>query len=204
MIKYLVNLKSRLNQLKAGMSANSAKWTGQPVTEAMVDAAMTEIQDGNDAIEAAQATLHEANRGGRNLSNKDGKLANQVISLAIGIHSTDPEKLADYGIKERTHENVPPPGKAVIQSVVKDNDGIGLVISIQPLANADNFDISRAMTEALVTNPPAADQFVHIKTTQKLKYTDDDVLPGKRYHYMVQGHNHNGTGEASAVVSAIE
>jgi hypothetical protein len=204
MIKYVEKMKIRLNGLKTGIHNFLTRWTGQPVAETDIDTALTDLNTANVAAEAARAALHEALRGSRAVVNRLKLLADQAETLARGIHSTDPEKLIEYGIKEKKPPApVPAPGKAHIKSVEKDHDGVGLVITIEALPNAEVFDIRRAVTDAevLVADPK---MFMLIKHTQKLTYVDDEVIAGKRYHYMISGHNHNGDGEPSAVVSAIE
>ncbi|MFI5206266.1 MAG: hypothetical protein ACHQVK_04985 [Candidatus Paceibacterales bacterium] len=204
MVKFIGSLIDRLKDLKKGIHDNSGAWTGQPIAESDLDTAITSLEGKNDAITDAKAAVHEATTDAHTEVNTQEKLADQAESLARGIHAATPSKLAEYNIKERkTPENAPAPGKAVIASVVDDHDGIGFIITIQPLANAANFNIDRAMTDAnVLTATP--ESFTHLKTTQKLTYVDDDVMPGKRYHYRVQASNRAGSGEMSAVVSAVQ
>jgi hypothetical protein len=205
MTNYIQKLLERFTALKTGIHNFTTRWTGQPIAETDMDAAITQLNDSETAIQAARVALHEALAGGRGIVNLLSKTADQTENLARGIHSADPDKLLEYGIKERKEkEKIPPPGKAHIVSVEKDNDGVGLVVTIEMLPNADHFDIARAITEAEVLSAPDPKEFRHIKTTQKLRYVDDEVIAGKRYYYRVSGHNHNGDGEPSAVVSAIE
>jgi hypothetical protein len=205
MIKYIEKLSNKITGLKKGIHANASHWSGQPITESDINAAVGELETADREVARARAALKEALTAARKKVKLHGKTAKQAESLARGIHASDSEKLIEYNIKERKRkQKEPAPGKADIESVVKNHDGTGLLISIKHLEHADHFQVLRAVTEAGVLAPPPADKFIFIKTIQKLTYIDTQIQPGMRYHYMVSGHNHNGDGEPSAVVSAIE
>jgi len=202
MQKNLQKIFDRLIALKNGMVINALKWVGQPVDTADVDVATAAITAKDGEIETSKDALSTKRAEGRTVVETQTDLADQIENLALGIHQSDKEKLVQYNIKERkTPEPKDPPGQAVIASVKTDSDGVGFVIAIQPLVDAEDFDIERAETDAAVM---VATEFKHIKTTKKLTYVDDDVVSGRRYHYRVIPFNRRGSGPASAVISAIQ
>jgi hypothetical protein len=205
MIKYIQKLTNKLSGIKTGIHRNTTRWAGQPIAEPDINTALDELETADNAVAQARAALHEALKAARDKVKAHAKTVKQAESLARGIHSSDTEKLIEYNIKERKRkQKEPAPGKADIESVTRNHDGTGLLITIKHLPHADHYQVLRATTEANVLTPPAPDKFVFIKTIQKLTYNDTQIQPGMRYHYMVSGHNHNGDGELSGVVSAIE
>lgn len=202
MTNFIQKLIDRLNALKSGITGNAPKWVNQPVTVVIIDAAVQALTNKDTEIETAKDALSTTRAESRTLATTHEGLADQTENLARGIHQQTPEKLVEYDIKLRkTPVPKNPPGMAVIASLKDDSDGIGFVISTQPLADAETFDIERAVTEADVMT---ATVFAHIKTTQKLVYVDDDVITGKRHHYRVRASNRKGSGPWSASVSAIQ
>ncbi|HLG35601.1 MAG TPA: hypothetical protein VI757_12035 [Bacteroidia bacterium] len=202
MTNFIQKLITRLNALKSGITLNAAKWLNQPVTTVIITDAVQDLTDKDNEIETAKDALSTTRSQGRTLANTHEGLADQTENLALGIHQSTPEKLVEYNISQRkTPVPKNPPGMAVIASLKDDSDGIGFVITTQALADAETFDIERAVTEADVMT---ATDFSHIKTTQKLTYIDDDVITGKRHHYRVRASNRKGSGPVSASMSAIQ
>lgn len=204
MTKFIQDLADELNALKKGMAANSAKWTGLPVTEANLQTAIDALLQKDDAIDSADNALKQARLEGRNLVQQYAPLVTQVSNLATGLHQSEPQKLGNYGIETRkAATTVPVPEKAIIASITDDADGVGFVVTIQPLPNADTFDIERgvaASADATALNTP----FEHWGSSKKLSFVDDDVERGKRYFYRVRGFNRNGYGEWSEPVSRVQ
>ncbi len=201
-IAYLDNEIQILTDLSKGMGTNSAQWAGQPVTKADVDLMITQLGKRKTDIEDALEKVSLARNAARDDVKLKIKSSDQVTNLARGIHAMETEKLVNYNIKERAISSTTPvPGMAVVSSVKDDTDGIGFVITIQPLANATDFDIERSVTTADITVPG---EFKHLKSIKKLTYIDDDVIKGMRYHYRATGFNRNGSGKVSASISAVQ
>jgi fibronectin type 3 domain-containing protein len=204
MVKYMQEIKDELTDLKKGMVGNTAIWAGQPVTAAQVQAAIDAITAKSDEMDAAEVLLQQKRAEGRNLVEQYSPMVKQVTTLATGLHTTSPEKLGEYGIDlPKTATTIPVPAKAVIASLTDDVDGEGFIITIQPLANADTFEVEKGMTAAADITTLAT-PFTYFKTSKKLSFVDDDVLRGKRYFYRVRGLNRNGYGEWSEPVSRVQ
>lgn len=186
------------------MVANAAKWNGLPVTDVQLQTAIDALVQKDDAVNTAETTLKVLRAESRNLVDQYAPLAAQVENLATGLHQTEPQRLGDYGIATRKDATtVPVPAKAIITSIEDDVDGVGFVVTIQPLANADTFDVERgvaASADATALNTP----FAHWGSSKKLSFVDDDVERGKRYFYRVRGFNRNGYGEWSEPVSRVQ
>jgi len=123
--------------------------------------------------------------------------------LAIGFHSTSELKLSDYGIESRktaTAKEIPE--KAVITSIIDDNDGEGFILTVTYITDADYYEWQKLIGtngEDLV-NPP----YPFFKTSKKTTFVDDDVPRGKRCFYRVRGVNATGVGEWSERVSKVQ
>lgn len=203
--KYLQQEIDRLTNLKSGITNNAASWATQPVNDTDVQTAITALQQKANSINLIQIALGEAQQQAHNEVVTQSKVGDQVENLARGIHSNAPEKFLEYGITVRKEGTpAPAPGMAIIESVADDADGEGFVLFIQPLPNATDFEIYRgvAATPDTLSLDPSA--FSFLTNAKKLTYTDDNVLKGKRYFYMVRGFNRKGKGAWSAVVSRVQ
>lgn len=198
------DIKEELTALKKGMVGNAAIWAGQPVTAAQVQTAIDAIDAKNDEMDAAEVLLQQKRTEGRKLVEQYSPMAKLVSTLATGLHTTSPEKLGEYGIAlPKAATTVPVPAKAVIASLTDDVDGEGFIITIQPLANADTFEVEKGVTAAADVTTLAT-PFSFYKNSKKLSFVDDDVLRGKRYFYRVRAFNRNGYGEWSEPVSRVQ
>ncbi len=203
--KYLQNEIDILKNLRAGIVANQSKWDGMPVSIPQIDAALSVLQTSADEMDMADTALKKLQVKIHDTVAAQAQVGDQIESLAKGIHATETEKLLDYGIAGKKKSSpLAIPEKAAIGSISDDFDGEGFILSIQPLANATDFEIWRGASagpDALSLEPS---QFSYLSTTKKLSYTDDDVLKGKRYFYRLRGYNRNGKGEWSAMVSRVQ
>ena len=204
MLKYLQEATDELNALRTGISDNASLWAAMPITIAQIDAATTAIKNKSDQIDAAETALQQRRAEGRKLAEQYNPLISQATNLATGLHTADPEKLSSYGISQpKAATTVPPPGKAIILSVKDDSDGIGFIVTVQPLNNADTFEIEKAVA-ATADTAAAPGPFAYYKSSRKLSLVDDDVEQGRRYYYRVRAMNRNGYGEWSEPVGAIQ
>ena len=206
MTKYIQDLASTLSERKAGIKKNAALWANQPVTETMVNDKMKELTKLDEEITETENLLQQKQTAARELveQTEDGILA-QIDNLATGLHTANPEKLNEYGIKPRKPSQAKPlPAKAVIQNIEDDSDGEGFVITIVSQRGVvDFFEIQKAMA-ANADDKVLAPPYPFYKSTKKLKITDDEVLAGKRYFYRVRGVNATGKGEWSEPVSRVQ
>ncbi len=204
MLKYIQKVVDRLSGHKTGITNNLEKWEGQPDSPDTVQADIKELEDKDLEIENAKDKLQQLRGEAHELSKTKDKKADATEKRAIAIHADDPDKLNEYDIELRKEgETVPVPGKAHIESVEDDVDGEGFIIKIAQLADADTFEVQRGVADdpsVKTLEPP----YPFLKTTRKLKFTDDDVDSGKRYFYRTRGTNHSGEGEWSEPVSAVQ
>lgn len=205
MVKYIQKEIDRLKAIKAGMTANAAKWTGQPIDTTNIDTCITILQNRADDLEAAQIALGKLQQTIHEAVDTQALVADQAENFARGIHATEQEKLLDYGIAlPKDAAPQPIPGQAIISSIVDDADGEGFVLTIQALAHTTDFEIWRGISanpEVLILAP---ENFTYLTSSKKLTYTDDAVQKGKRYFYRIRGFNRTGKGEWSAVVSRVQ
>ena len=205
MVKYIQNAIDRLEALKQGMTTNAAKWTGQPIDTTDIDTAITILNTHATDLEAAQIALGKLQQLIHGVVDNQELVADQAENLARGIHTKETEKLLDYGIAlPKGSTPLPIPGQATIKSIEDDSDGEGFVITLQPLANTEDFEIWRGVSaspDVLVLDPL---EFTFLTASKKLTYTDDAVLKGKRYFYRTRGFNRTGKGPWSAVQSRVQ
>ena len=204
MNKVINDLKNEMNDLSNGMETNHLLWTGQVVTQIAVKACVADLQDKEDAVVTANNVLIQAKAYAKESVAKNRLIAGQVISLAEGIHALDTSKLTDYNLTiPHPKKPVAAPGKAVIESLKDEDDGIGFKIKFHSLADVQGFEIERSTPQSsdlLVLAPP----YLHLKNSLKLSYVDDDIIKGKRYFYRGRGYNHKGFGEWSDISSKVQ
>ncbi len=209
MIKYIKKAHTRLSELKAGISKNSAAWLGQPDSSASVQAEIDALTTLDDEIELLKDTLSQKLTQARTLTAQKNIIVKNIEKRAESIHSTEPLKLIDYKITPPGKRKPRPlPAKAVIKKITDDDDGTGFKIFIKGQGRTvetwevQRGEITTAGTTGTVTilQPP----YPFLRTTTKLVFTDNDVEPGVRYFYRVRGINNKGAGEWSEPVSAVQ
>ena len=205
MTKYIEEEINKLNALKNGMTLNPALWVGQPVTPAMIDAAVADLLGQDQRIETSKDQLQQFRTGGRQkVETYDTGIAAKVINLAVGLHNNDPQKLNEYDIHLRQPgQPLPIPPKAIIAFMRDDDDGIGFKIKVQPLADASAYEWEKGQApqpNQLVLAPP----YTFWRTSSKTQLVDDDVEKGIRYFYRVRAINATGAGEWSEPVSHVQ
>jgi hypothetical protein len=195
---------NELQDLKKGVHAHNTQWASLPVTEKIIDDAIADLQAKGKAIEDAEIALTQTRLAGRIAVETAHNLAEQTTTLAEGIHKNEQGKLAEYNISLNTGRKAKTiPTKAIIESIIDDYDGVGFIIKIQSLDQAEGFEIEKSKPQdsnLLVLAPP----YTHLKNVTKLAYTDDEVEKGKRYFYRVRGYNRRGYGEWSEPVSRVQ
>ena len=132
--KYISEALDDFEKRKAGMNLHALKWAGLPVTEANVDTIITAINGVKNGLNAAENALKQMKQDAHNtIDGYMGKL-DQIDNLAIGIHQEEPKKLEDYNIKVRKESQKKGiPGKAFIESINDDEDGIGFKLKFMVL-----------------------------------------------------------------------
>lgn len=205
MIKYIVELITRLTDLKSGITVNLAAWAGQAETPATVQAKIDQLQAKDDEIEGLKETVSVKLAEARTLKNQLEVSADSIEHIAIGIHSQNPEKLVEYNIKLRKPpEPANPP--TMIPTVVLDDDtdGDGFKLGVQhPITDATDYEWEKGIAANpadVNTVPPLS----HLITTKKLSIVDDQVAKGVRYFYRVRAINRKGNGPWSAPLSRVQ
>jgi hypothetical protein len=204
MQKNIQNTITELSNLKNGITKHATQWTGLPVTEVQITAAITALTTAGKNISDAEDALKQARLAGRLAVETNTTLINQATSLAEGLHTNEQEKLVDYGFSitaARSSSSIPT--KTIIESITDDADGVGFVIKLQAVANADGYEIEKSNpsdSTLTVLAPP----YNYLKNTAKLITVDDEVLKGKRYFYRVRAYNRKGYGEWSEPVSRVQ
>ena len=208
-LSYLNAISKRLKAQKNGIAANAAAWVGQPDTPATNQAHIDALETMDTEVKTLETQLTQKRQAARTLAQQKAAVADAIDLRVQGIHATTPSKWIEYGLTDPTSDAYkarttrPVPDKCIVKSVIDDYDGIGFIVEIQTLPNADMFEIERgvaANAEDVNTIPTLA----YLTTTRKLKYTDDDVDKGKRYFYRCRGINSKGVGEWSECVSRVQ
>lgn len=199
MFKILQAVYDRVLALKNGLTTNLTRWTGQPDTVASLDALLQQLQAQDADIKALEVQLHDKREQARQLAATISDAADQTERRASGIHATDTERLADYGLpvpgRTTAARGSQVPAKAVIRYIRTDDDGQGFITQCDRLPEADHYEVERG--DSLNT-------LRFLRTTTKTRFVDDDVLTNVRYHYRVRGVNARGPGAWSEPVSAIQ
>ncbi|MCF8259011.1 MAG: hypothetical protein K9J06_15760, partial [Flavobacteriales bacterium] len=135
MRKYLQTVFDRLSALRNGIGLNATSWTGQPDTPASVQLEMDALVTINNEIDQLEDARQQKITQARALANSKNQAADIIEKRAVAIHATDPGKLNEYNIKAgpAPGEARPVPGKAIIESIADDDDGIGFKLRIQKL-----------------------------------------------------------------------
>jgi hypothetical protein len=205
MNKYIKKTLDELKGLDSGMLANVADWATTPVKEVDVTAEITKLSDAGNNITKEEAKLSELRVAGSTENKAAVKLANQVIDLAYGIYATNPEKLAEYGIKPRKKPaKVPAPTLILAIDIENDSDGEGFILSLvdkDPVADTYEWGKGQGTDPKDMQTIPHMDFYVQ---TSKTKFTDDDITKGIRYFYRVRGVNRNGHGPWSEAFSKVQ
>ncbi|MCE1165531.1 MAG: fibronectin type III domain-containing protein [Bacteroidetes bacterium] len=205
MKRYIQKTLDELKAMDAGMLANPADWASTPVKELDVKSEMTKLESAGNDITNAEVTLSEARVKGSGENKVAEKLANQIINIAYGIYASKPEKLAEYGIKQKKiPSKVPVPTKTLAIKIDNDTDGEGFILTLVERDDvADTYEWQKGQgidPKDISTIPPMS----FYKQTSKITFVDDNVLKGIRYFYKVRALNRNGQGPWSEPVSKVQ
>ena len=198
MFKILQAVYDRVMALKNGLVTNLAQWTGQPDTPASLDSLLVQLQKKDAEIKALEVQLRDKREEARELATTIGASAAQTERRASGIHAADLNRLADYGMPVPGTSNrqaAQVPAKAVIRQITDDDDGQGFLVRADRLEDAEHYEVERSAGDG---------PMLFLRTTTKIKFTDDDVQPNVPYHYRMRGVNARGVGEWSEPVRAIQ
>jgi hypothetical protein len=91
----------------------------------------------------------------------------------------------------------------VIKNIVDDYDGIGFIVELEGLKEADSYEVQRG-AGATAANVNTIPVFSYLRNVRKLSFVDDDIEKGTRYFYRFRGLNSNGSGEWSEPVSRVQ
>lgn len=208
-LTYVQAIIDRLKAQKTGITTNATAWAGQPDTPATVQAHIDALEAADAEVLAMENLLSQKRGALKTLTQSKSAVADAIDLRVKGIHATAPAKWLDYGLADpssdaahaRTARQVP--GKGIIKSVIDDYDGVGFIIEWEKLPDVETYEIERgeAANPADINIIPP---MTHLKTQRKIKYTDDDVVKGKRYFYRMRGINARGAGEWSEPVSKVQ
>jgi len=133
------------------------------------------------------------------------KIYDQAVNLAYGIYANTPDKLAEYGIKQRKDKSkIPPPTAILAIEISDDTDGEGFILLLtakDPVS--DNYEWQKGQgldPKDMHTIP----DMTFFKFTTKMQFVDDNVTKGVRYFYRVRALNRNGQGPWSEPVSRVQ
>jgi len=207
-ISYLEKVIKRLKALKAGIVANLASWTGQADTPASVQAHIDALEQIDAEISSLENQLSQKRQAAKQLAAQKTAAADATEKRANGIHASATNKLPEYGIDDpaavaAAKANRTIPGKGHIKSIIDDYDGIGFIVELSKIPDAEGYEVERGIggNPADVNTIP---DFKHLKTTTKLKFVDDEVDKGVRHFYRFRAFNNKGTGEWSEPVSRVQ
>jgi len=205
MLKYLQKIHFQLKGLKKGIDNNAPLWATMPVTTAIINDSVQQVETLGQQMDALEAQLVQKMKEARKLEKQMMGVAMQVEKIAKGIHANEPAKLAEYNLKPRKKKEARPvPGKAIIQSVKNDTDGEGFIIKVQRAAHAEYYEWQRLEMLPAETTVVAQPPFPFFITTTKLFLLDNYVKRNHRYYYRVRAVNRAGAGAWSEPVSAVQ
>jgi hypothetical protein len=186
------------------MEKNSTFWTDKTVLVTEVDQMLTNIQTADASVEETKQQLSIKLSGARDVSTNAYKLVEKIENLASGLHSSDAQKLLEYGIKQKKEkETRPVPTKTLIPVLEDDTDGEGFIVSTQKDPNADYYEWQKG-TGTNAADANTIPELKNFKTTKKISFVDDEVVKGVRTFYRVRAANRNGVGPWSEAVSRVQ
>ena len=203
-MKYISGTVERLTKEKDGMDKNPASWQNQPVTAAMVQAKIDELNAKQKAINDKNLELAVLQKEAHTLSTEGEEMADRVEALAIGIEGSNPDKLLLYGIKTRkplTRKSAPV--SVLHPALLDDTDGVGFIVSVQVDPAADMYEWQKG-TGSDPSKTDVIPEMKLFKTTIKTSFVDDDVPKGVRIFYRVRAINSTGEGPWSEAVSKVQ
>ena len=205
MKKYIQEMLQEIENFEHGISANAADWTNLPVTLVQITTLKNDLAHCGTAIETAEATALGARHAGLAKNSEAIKIYDQAVNLAYGIYANTPDKLAEYGIKQRKDKSkIPPPTAILAIEISDDTDGEGFILLLtakDPVS--DNYEWQKGQgldPKDMHTIPDMS----FLKFTTKIKFVDDNVTKGVRYFYRVRALNRNGQGPWSEPVSRVQ
>ncbi len=203
-MKYLLELIDVFKDLKKGIQAYAAQWTGQTYTAESIQAIIDVLEAANNDVSTAETTLTKAQAAARQIYKEKSAEADKIIKIATGFHADKPEQLIDYNIKLRKiAEAKPRPETVLTVLLIDDTDGVGFIASTQvdPVAKNYEWQKSQGVNPAETNTIPEMKFF---KYTTKTTFVDDDVAKGVRYFYRVRAVNTAGEGPWSEAVSRVQ
>jgi hypothetical protein len=207
-LKFLEAPIQRLKSFKNGISGNSSAWTGQPDTPASTQAHIDALENADAEISDLETQLTQKRQAAKLLAQQKNDVADAIELRVKGIHAADSSKWIEYGLTDPNaatagRSSRPVPAKGVVENIADDYDGVGFIVSIRQLADADSYEVQRGAgaNAADVNTIPAMN---YLRNVRKLNFVDDDVEKGIRYFYRYRGINTTGVGEWSEPVSRVQ
>ena len=204
MLKYLAAITERLTGLKNGMEKNPEKWTNQPVTSALVQAKIDELEALSKADTSLKNQITENQSKAHSAQIEADKFADKVESIAIGLEDRIQDNLNPYGIKLRkSPTKKTAPTLPLHIALMDDTDGEGIIASTNVDQDADMYEWMKGLaTDA--TKLDSLPELKFFKTTKKTTFVDDEVPKGVRVFYKVRAVNTAGNGPWSEAVSRVQ
>ncbi len=204
MLIYLSNLRNRFFQLLNGVSHHSVEWTNQAETPVTIQGNMDSIDEKQAEIDQLEYQLSQKKKEARLLEKSLIMVADTIENKAIGFHTAHTEELKSYGISlPKPKEKKPIPSAPLAPSIKDDVDGVGFILSTTLDPNADRYEWQRGVAnDAKDVNTIPAMQLY--KSTRKLTFVDENVVPGLRYFYRVRAINATGEGAYSPIVNKVQ
>ena len=204
MLKYISLTVDRLTKQKNGIDQNAALWQNQPITPAMIQEKIDELNAKQKAIDDKDLEIATLKTQAHALSAEGEKLADRVEALANGLEGNNLEKLLMYGIIPRKIlAKKDAPILILHPEIVDDTDGEGFFVStpVEPLADLYEWQ------KGIGADPSRTDiipEMKLFKSTMKSSFVDDDVPKGVRIFYRVRAVNSAGASPWSEAVSRVQ
>jgi hypothetical protein len=208
-LKFMEVTIVRLKAFKSGISGNATAWAGQEDTPTTVQAHIDALEAADADIASLETLLTQKRQAAKVLAKQKEAVADAIELRVKGIHATATSKWPEYGVDDPNAAAAaakgtrPVPEKGDIKNIMDDYDGIGFIVELEGLKEADSYEVQRGAgaNAADVNTIPA---FSYLRNVRKLSFVDDDVEKGIRYFYRLRGINSQGLGEWSEPVSRVQ
>ena len=148
-LKFIEAIIIRFKAFKIGISSNPTVWAGQADTPVTVQAHIDALETVDVEIASLETQLTQKRQAAKLLANQKEAIADAVQLKVKGIHATATNKWPEYGVTdpnaaaEAARSTRPVPEKAVIKNIVDDYDGIGFIVELEGLKEADSYEVQR-------------------------------------------------------------
>lgn len=194
MLKYLTKLSDKFRHFKNGVVKYAAQWVGFSESPATIQADIDEIDSLNSEINRLEQLLKQKNELALKMKKEKEQKLEELENKAKAVHSSEPLKLIEYGIKERKARSPKSrPTSNLIIKITDDTDNIGFKLKVSRDRDANFYEWERGISEDPTdTNKIPKMKFFKITTTTQL--IDNEVKKGERVWYRVRAANTHGAG----------